>query len=179
MTYSLNGKSPVIAPTAYVAPGAKLIGDVELGEEASVWFNAVLRGDEEKITIGRGSNIQDGCVVHADPGFPVTVGANVTVGHNVTLHGCTVEDGALVGMGAIVLNGAVIGKGALVAAGALVPEGKRIEPGTLVAGVPARSLGTLSDEHKQGLKRGSESYIKRGKQYVREGIMANKGTDDA
>lgn len=171
MNYTLKGKSPEVHRSAYVAPGAKLIGDVELKEDATVWFNAVLRGDEENITVGKGSNIQDGCIVHTDPGYPVKVGNNVTVGHNVTLHGCTVEDGALIGMGATVLNGAVIGEGALVAAGALVPEGKKIEPGMLAAGVPAKTLRKLSREHTNGIQRGNESYIDRGKLYTEEGIL--------
>ena len=170
MNYTLKGKSPSVHPRAYIAPGAKLIGDVELKEDATVWFNAVLRGDEETITVGEGSNIQDGCVVHTDPGFPVKVGAHVTVGHNVTLHGCTVEDGALIGMGATVLNGAVIGRGALVAAGALVPEGKHVEAGTLVAGLPAKPIRKLSEEQTEGMKRGAQSYIDRGKLYTDEGI---------
>lgn len=171
MNYTLKGKVPTIHPHSYVAPGAKLIGDVELQEDATVWFNAVLRGDEEKITVGKGSNIQDGCIVHTDPGFPVNVGESVTVGHLVTLHGCTVEDGALIGMGATVLNGAVIGKGALVAAGALVPEGKHVEAGMLVAGVPAKPIRKLSEEQIDGMKRGTQSYIDRGKSYADEGIL--------
>lgn len=170
MIYTWNGKSPIIHPNTYIAPGAKLIGDVELKEGATVWFNAVLRGDEAKITIGPGSNIQDGCVVHADPGFPVDVGANVTVGHNVTLHGCTVEDEALIGMGATILNGAVIGARALVAAGALVTEEKRIEPETLVAGLPAKAMRQLSQEDIEHMRAGVQSYISRGKQYREEGI---------
>lgn len=170
MIYTLNGKSPIIHPNAYVAPGAKLIGDVELKEGATVWFNAVLRGDEEKITIGPGSNIQDGCVVHADPGFPVDVGANVTVGHNAILHGCTVEDEAFIGMGATVMNGAVIGARALVAAGALVTEKEQIEPETLVVGLPAKAIRKLSQAHMEHMREGVQSYISRGKRYREEGI---------
>ncbi|WP_286178755.1 gamma carbonic anhydrase family protein [Bacillus sp. B4EP4a] len=116
MIHKYKGHYPNVHPSAYIAPGAQLIGNIELKEDTSIWFNAVLRGDNEKITIGKGSNIQDGTIVHVDPGFPIKVGENVTVGHNVVLHGCTVEGGALIGMGATILNGAVIGEGSLIAA---------------------------------------------------------------
>ncbi|GAB7386586.1 gamma carbonic anhydrase family protein [Bacillaceae bacterium] len=171
MLHRYGDKSPRIHERAYVAPGAQLIGDVTLEENASVWFNAVLRGDNEPIYIGRGSNIQDGVVVHVDPGFPVVVGEHVTVGHNVTLHGCTVEDGALIGMGATVLNGAVIGKGALVAAGALVPEGKVIAPGVLVAGVPARVIRKLTPLDMEKMQQGAKHYVERGKLFKQSGIV--------
>jgi carbonic anhydrase/acetyltransferase-like protein (isoleucine patch superfamily) len=169
--YSFKGKTPQIHPTAYVAPGAQIIGDVVLEENASVWFNAVLRGDNAQIRIGKGSNIQDGTVVHVDPGYPVNVGEYVTVGHNVTLHGCTVEDGALIGMGATLLNGSVIGKNSLIAAGALISEGKKFEPEMLAAGVPAKTLRKLSSEHVERMRRGTENYIEKGKLYKEENIQ--------
>lgn len=171
MKYTLNDNMPQVHSSTYIAPGAHVIGNVELQEDTSVWFNAVLRADNDKITIGKGSNIQDGTVVHVDDNYPVTVGENVIVGHNVTLHGCTVEDGALIGMGSTVLNGAVIGAGALVAAGALVPEGKRIEAGTLVAGVPAKTIRKLSDGDIERMKSGAEHYIENSRQFKTEGII--------
>ncbi|MBU8690825.1 gamma carbonic anhydrase family protein [Priestia megaterium] len=171
MQYKLNGYCPNVDSNAYVAPGAQLIGNIELKEDSSIWFNAVLRGDNEKITIGKGSNIQDGAIVHVDPGYPVNVGENVTVGHNVTLHGCTVKDGALIGMGATILNGAVIGEGALIAAGALIPEGKVIEPGMLVAGIPAKVVRKLSLEGIDHLKEGALHYVKNGALYKEANII--------
>lgn len=173
MIHSLNGKNPKVHESTYIAPGAHVVGDVELKEDTSVWFNAVIRGDNDRITIGKGSNIQDGVVVHVDEGFPVEVGENVIVGHNVTLHGCTVKDGALIGMGATVLNGAVVGEGALVAAGALVAEGSVIEPGTLVVGVPAKPVAKLDEQKRERIKRGAEHYIENGRLYIKEGILGD------
>jgi len=157
--YDLAGARPEIDPDAWVAPTAVLIGRVRLKRGASVWWNAVLRGDNEWIEVGEGSNVQDGAVCHTDPGCPLTIGAGVTVGHNVVLHGCTVGDGALVGMGATVLNRAVIGRGALIGAGALVPEGKAIAPGTLAVGAPARVVRDLTEEEIAGIAKGSEGYV--------------------
>ncbi|HET7580722.1 MAG TPA: gamma carbonic anhydrase family protein [Bacillales bacterium] len=171
MQYPLNGHTPKVHESAYLAPGCHVIGNVELQENSSVWFNAVLRGDKDRITIGKGSNIQDGAVVHIDEGYPVKVGENVIVGHNVTLHGCTVEDGALIGMGATVLNGAVIGKGALVAAGALVPERAKIEAGSLAAGVPAKTIRKLTQENVQRISSGAGHYINNAKMYRDAGIV--------
>ena len=141
--YSLDGVSPVMASGAYVAPGAQVMGRVRLGEDASVWFNAVLRGDNDDMIIGARSNIQDGCVLHVDPGFPLHVGADCTIGHCVILHGCFVDDGALIGMGATVLNGARIGKNSLVGANSLVTEGKEFPDNSLIVGSPARVVRTL------------------------------------
>lgn len=171
MLHTFKGVHPQLNSTVYVAPGAQIIGNVILEEDASVWFNAVLRGDYEQIKVGKRSNIQDGTVVHADPDFPTTVGQDVTVGHNVILHGCTVKDGALIGMGATVLNGAVIGEGALVAAGCLVPEGKVIEPGVLVAGVPAKVIRKLTDDEINSLKLGADSYVNKSKEYIENKIV--------
>lgn len=161
---------PKVDPSAFVAPGAQVIGQVVIDARASVWFNAVLRGDESGIFIGEGSNIQDGTVVHVDTKDPVRVGRNVTVGHNVTLHGCTVEDGALIGMGATILNGAVIRKGALVAAGALVLENQIVEAGTLVAGVPAKERRKLTKENTDYLVYDAAHYIEQAKRYLDAGI---------
>ena len=128
--------TPEVADDAWVAPTAMLIGQVRLGSASSAWYGAVLRADGDAITIGAGSNVQDNCVLHTDPGFPVTIGDGVLIGHGAVVHGCTVEDGSLIGMGATVLNGARIGAGSLVAAGAVVLEGTQVPPGSLVAGVP-------------------------------------------
>ncbi len=128
----------MIDPTVFIAPGAIVLGDVQLGEDASVWYNAVIRGDCATIAIGEGTNIQDLSMVHADPGFPCVVGCRVTVGHRVILHGCTVEDDCLIGMGAILLNGVRVGKGSIVGAGAVVLEGTEVPPSSLVVGIPGR-----------------------------------------
>jgi carbonic anhydrase/acetyltransferase-like protein (isoleucine patch superfamily) len=135
-----------IAPSAFIAPNATVLGDVTIGADASIWYGSVVRGDLEAITIGEGSNIQDLSVLHADPGLPCRIGRHVGVGHRAILHGCEVEDGCLIGMGSIVLNGAVIGAGSVVAAGALVPEGMRVPPGSLVMGVPGRIVRTVDAE---------------------------------
>jgi len=154
-----DGTKPSVHPGAWVAPEATLIGAVEVGEEASVFYGAVLRGDMDSIRIGARSNVQDGCVMHVDPGRPLTVGENVSVGHRAILHGCTVEDDCLIGMGAVVLNGATIGRGTLVAAGAVVPEGAEIPPGSLVAGVPAKVRRELSAEQIDGLRQNAATYV--------------------
>jgi carbonic anhydrase/acetyltransferase-like protein (isoleucine patch superfamily) len=173
MVYEFNGMKPQLHPSVYVAPGAQLIGNIIAEEGATIWFNAVLRGDNDLIKIGKGSNIQDGTIIHVDAGYPVTIEENVTVGHNVILHGCTVKKGALIGMGATILNGAVIGEGALVAAGAVVGEGKVIEPGMLVAGVPAKPLKKLTDENINRMQSGVNHYIEKGKLYGEQGIKEN------
>ncbi|GKQ41731.1 gamma carbonic anhydrase family protein [Streptomyces sp. A012304] len=147
----IGGRDPKIDEEAFVAPMSSVIGDVTLQAGASVWYGAVLRGDVERISVGAHSNIQDNCTLHADPGFPVTIGERVSVGHNAVVHGATVEDDCLVGMGATVLNGAVIGAGSLVAAQALVPQGMRVPPGSLVAGVPAKVKRQLTDEERAGV----------------------------
>ncbi|MDH6237914.1 gamma carbonic anhydrase family protein [Cryobacterium sp. CG_9.6] len=154
-----HAPAPRVADTAFVAPGAVLVGNVTLEDNASVWYNAVLRAELEPITIGVGSNLQDNVSCHVDTGFPLTVGRNVSVGHGAVLHGCTLEDGVLVGMSATVLNGAVIGAGSLVAGGAVVLEGAIIPPGSLVAGVPAKVRRALSDEEIAGLLHNAENYL--------------------
>jgi carbonic anhydrase/acetyltransferase-like protein (isoleucine patch superfamily) len=152
-------KSPRIASTAWAHPAATIIGDVTLGEHASVWPSAVLRGDRDAIVIGDETNVQDGAVLHCDPGMPCVVGKRVTIGHRAVVHGCSIEDGALIGIGAIVLNGAVIGAGSLVGAGAVVAEGKVIPPHSLVMGVPGRVIGPLKEEQRARVARGYATYV--------------------
>ncbi|MFC3966107.1 gamma carbonic anhydrase family protein [Nocardia jiangsuensis] len=159
MRIEIGGHAPDIDERAWVAPTATVIGRVTLAAEVSIWYGAVLRADLETIAVGAGSNIQDGCVLHSDPGFPLTVGSGVSVGHNAILHGCTVEDDVLVGMGATVLNGAVIGAGSLIAANALIPEGARIPPGSLVAGVPGKVRRELGDAERDGIKLNAAVYL--------------------
>lgn len=157
--YELDKLSPRIAATAWVADSAQVMGDVVLGEDVSVWFGTVVRGDSETITIGKGSNIQDASVLHADPGKPLIIGERVSVGHQVMLHGCTVGDETLIGIGAIVLNGAVIGKNCLVGAGSLVTEGKVFPDGCMILGSPAKAVRQLSPEQMEGLKSTVQHYI--------------------
>ena len=148
-----------------MADSAQVIGNVVLHEDASIWFGAILRGDTETLTIGRGSNVQDGSVLHADIGFPVTLGEDVTVGHQVMLHGCTIGDGSLIGIQAVVLNGAKIGRGCLVGAGALVTEGKEFADGSLIIGSPARAVRPLRPEEIAGLKGSAAHYVENAKRY--------------
>ncbi|GAA1956927.1 gamma carbonic anhydrase family protein [Kitasatospora viridis] len=155
----VGGREPEVAPSAFVAPTAVVLGAVRLGERASVWYQAVLRGDAEEISIGAGSNVQDNCTVHADPGFPCRVGERVTVGHNAVLHGCLIEDDVLVGMGARVLNGARIGAGSLIAAGAVVTPGTEVPPGSLVAGVPAKVRRPLEPAELDAIKLNADGYL--------------------
>ena len=163
--YQLGDDAPQIAASAWVADSAQVIGTVELAADASVWFNAVLRGDTEPIRIGKGSNVQDGTVIHCDHGFPVTLGENVTVGHQVVLHGCTVGDGSLIGIQAVVLNGAKIGKHCLVGAGALVTEGKEFPDGSLIVGSPAKVVRQLTPEQIAGLQRSAEHYVQNARRF--------------
>ena len=157
--YELDKIAPRVPPSAWIADSAQVMGNVELGEDVSIWFGTVIRGDTETITIGRGSNIQDGSVLHADVGKPLLIGENVTVGHKVMLHGCTVGDGSLIGIGAIVLNGAKIGRGCLVGAGALVTEGREFPDGSMILGSPAKAVRQLSPEQLQGLLNSAQHYI--------------------
>lgn len=155
----VGGREPDVDPEAFTAPTSVVMGEVTLGAGVSVWYHTVLRADCGPIAIGAGSNIQDNCTVHSDPGFPVTVGERVSVGHNAILHGCTVEDDVLVGMGATVLNGANIGAGSLIAAQALVPQGMQVPPGSLVAGVPAKVRRALTQEEQEGIKLNAAVYL--------------------
>lgn len=155
------GHTPQVARSAWVARNAVLAGEVMLGPRSSVWFGAVLRADAEAIRIGQSSNIQDGAIIHTDPGYPTTVGDGVSVGHRAVLHGCTVGDHVLVGMGAIVLNGAHIGEGSLLAAGTVVLEATTIPAGSLVAGVPGRVRRILNEDERDSIGRNAESYAAR------------------
>ncbi len=163
--YQLDDHIPQLDATAWVADSAQVIGNVELAEGASVWFGAILRGDSEPLRIGKGSNVQDGTVIHADPGFPTTLGENVTVGHQVMLHGCTVGDGSLIGIQAVVLNGAKIGKHCLVGAGALVTEGKEFPDGSMILGSPAKVVRQLTPEQIEGLQRVAKHYVQNALRY--------------
>ncbi|MDO8447739.1 MAG: gamma carbonic anhydrase family protein [Rhodoferax sp.] len=157
--YELDGAAPRIADSAWVADSAQVMGNVELADDASVWFGAVIRGDTETIRIGRRSNIQDMSVLHADVGMPLTLGEDVTVGHKVMLHGCTIGDGSLIGIGAVVLNGAKIGKGCLVGAGSLVTEGKEFPDGSMILGSPAKVVRQLTPEQLEGLRLSALHYV--------------------
>lgn len=157
--YEVDGKTPQVDSTAWIADSAEVMGNVSLGPDASVWFGCVLRGDTESMTIGEGSNIQDLSVLHADRGMPLTVGRHVTVGHKVMLHGCTIGDESLIGIGAIVLNGARIGKNCLVGAGALVTEGKEFPDGSMIVGAPAKAIRQLTPEQIEGLRMSAQHYI--------------------
>lgn len=158
MIYALDDISPDLHADTWVALDANLIGKVTLGQGASVWFGATLRGDNERITVGLGSNIQENCVLHTDIGYPLTIGENCTIGHKAILHGCTIGDGTLIGMGATILNGAKIGSGCLIGAVALVTEGKNIPDGSLVMGAPGRVIRTLDAEARARLLQSAASY---------------------
>ena len=163
--YQLDEHTPRLADTAWVADSAQVMGNVELAADSSIWFGVVIRGDTETIRIGKGSNIQDGSVLHADVGKPLTVGNHVTVGHKVMLHGCTIGDGSLIGIGAVVLNGARIGKGCLVGAGALVTEGKEFPDGSMILGSPAKAVRELTPEQIQGLHMSALHYIENAQRF--------------
>jgi carbonic anhydrase/acetyltransferase-like protein (isoleucine patch superfamily) len=156
---TLGQDRPDVAGTAFVAPGAVLIGRVTIGAEASVWYGAVLRADRDTIVVGARSNVQDGCVLHADPGMPLSVGSDVTIGHNATLHGCTIEDLVLIGMGAIVLNGARVARHSIVAAGAVLTEGQQVPEGVLVAGVPGKVRREVSEAERAEIERNAATYL--------------------
>jgi len=163
--YQLGDDTPAIAHTAWVADSAQVMGAVTLAENASVWFGAILRGDTERITIGKNSNVQDGTIIHADRGYPVTLGENVTVGHKVMLHGCTVGDGSLIGIGAVVLNGARIGKGCLVGASALITEYKEFPDGSMILGSPAKVVRMLTPEQIESVKRSALHYVENARRF--------------
>ena len=164
--YKIDDAAPTFTPGAWAAPSADLIGDVRLGERASVWFGAVIRADNTPIIIGADSNLQDGAIGHSDPGFPLVVGARVTVGHQAILHGCTVADDVLIGMGAKILNGAIIAPDCLVGAGALVTEGNSFEPGMLIVGAPARAIRPLTEAEKAALRASAAHYAEKAARYA-------------
>ncbi|HEV2612757.1 MAG TPA: gamma carbonic anhydrase family protein [Noviherbaspirillum sp.] len=166
--YQLGEHAPDIDPSAYIADSANIIGKARIEANASVWYEATIRGDNELITIGENSNVQEGSVLHTDPGFPLTVGKNVTIGHQAMLHGCVIGDGSLVGIQAVILNGAKIGRNCLVGAGALVTEGKEFPDNSLIIGSPAKAVRTLGDEDVARLGRNAESYVKRGQLFKQQ-----------
>jgi carbonic anhydrase/acetyltransferase-like protein (isoleucine patch superfamily) len=163
--YAIGNKRPQLADPVWIAPNATIVGDVRLAKDVSIWWNATLRADNDPITIGENTNIQDGSTLHTDDGVPLTIGANVTVGHMVMLHGCTVGDGCLIGIGAIVLNRAVIGRECLIGAGSVIPEGKEIPDRSLVIGTPGRVIRQLTDEDVAGIRRSAENYRIHWQQY--------------
>lgn len=163
--YALGEVSPQISGAAWVAESAQVMGSVELAEDVSIWFGVVLRGDNEPLRIGRGSNIQDGSVLHSDRDKPLTIGANVTVGHMVMLHGCTIGDESLIGIGAVVLNGARIGRNCLVGAGALVTEGKEFPDGSMIIGSPAKAVRDLTPEQIEGLRQSALGYVANARRF--------------
>ena len=163
--YSLDGVFPQVAASAWIADSAQVMGSVALAEDVSIWFGVVIRGDTDNISVGRGSNIQDGSVLHADHGKPLTVGEGVTVGHQVMLHGCTIGDGSLVGIGSVVLNGARIGRNCLVGARSLVTEGKEFPEGSMIMGSPAKVVRPLRPDEIAGLQRSAQSYVENARRF--------------
>ncbi|MGV8949979.1 MAG: gamma carbonic anhydrase family protein [Cypionkella sp.] len=167
MIYALDDIRPEIAASAWIAETAVLIGKIVVEDEASIWFGAVLRGDNEEIRIGRGSNLQENSVLHTDMGYPLSIGANCTIGHKAMLHGCTIGEGSLIGMGATVLNGAKIGKGCLIGAGALITEGKEIPDGSLVMGAPGKVVRMLDDAARARLIKSAEGYQANARRFAK------------
>ena len=163
--YQLGDDAPHIDPSAWVAESANLIGKVTLGAQSTVWFGVTIRGDNERITIGAGSNVQEGTVMHTDMGYPLDIGTGVSIGHQAMLHGCSIGDGALIGIQAVIMNGAVIGRGCLVGAGALVTEGKQFADNTLIIGSPAKAVRTLTELEVMKLRENAEGYVQRGMHY--------------
>lgn len=166
MLYTLSDQTPMIADDAFIAPSADLIGAITVGPQGSIWFGAVLRGDNEPIVIGAQSNIQDGSVLHTDPGFPLLIGRGVTVGHKAVLHGCTIGDHSLIGIGAIILNGATIGKHSLIGAGTLITENKTIPDGSLVIGSPGKVHRQLNDQEITALHHNAKSYVAKASDFL-------------
>ena len=171
MIYALDGQTPIIAPGCFVAPNAAVIGHVVLEENASVWFSVTIRGDKDRIVVGAGSNVQDGAVLHADPGCPLVIGPNVTVGHLAMLHGCSIGGGSLIGINAVVLNGAVIGAGCLIAANALVTEGMQVPDGAVVMGSPGKVVRVLDPDRRRQLALNAGNYVENGARF-RAGLSA-------
>lgn len=169
--YALNNISPIVAADSWIAPDANVIGNVVIEEAASVWFGSTLRGDNERITVGTGSNIQENCVLHTDIGFPLVIGAGCTIGHKAILHGCTIGENTLIGMGATVLNGAKIGSNCLIGAGALITEGKVIPDGSLVMGAPGKIVRSLDENTIDGLRSSAQHYQENMRAF-REGLIA-------
>lgn len=160
--YQLGDHAPEIAPSAYVTDSANVIGKAKIEAHASIWFDVTIRGDNALITVGENSNVQEGCVLHTDPGYPLVIGKNVTVGHQAMLHGCIIGDGSLIGIQSVILNGARIGRNCLVGAGALVTEGKEFPDNSVILGVPAKVVRTLTDDEITDIHRNTANYVKRG-----------------
>jgi carbonic anhydrase/acetyltransferase-like protein (isoleucine patch superfamily) len=170
-----QGRLPSVHPSAFIAPSADVIGDVEVGENASIWFGAVLRGDINRIVIGANSNVQDNAVVHLADEYPAIIGSFVTIGHSAVVHACVIEDECLIGMGAIILDGAVIGARSIVGAGALVTPGTIIPPGSMVLGSPAKVTRTLDEDRQLGLKHWAEKYVRVSREYLTSAIPPAQG----
>jgi carbonic anhydrase/acetyltransferase-like protein (isoleucine patch superfamily) len=168
--YALGGLTPKLPPAGHywIAPDAHVIGKVELGEGTGIWFGTVLRGDNEPIVVGKDTNIQEGAMIHTDPGFPVTIGQGCTIGHHAIVHGCSIGDNSLIGMGATVLNGARIGRNCLVGANALVTEGKEFPDNSLIVGSPARAIRTLDESAVEGLRRSARNYVANWQRFARD-----------
>jgi carbonic anhydrase/acetyltransferase-like protein (isoleucine patch superfamily) len=164
--YQFGERVPSVHDSVFVAPSASVIGSVVLSENVSVWFGATIRGDNDVITVGKNSNVQEGAVLHTDPGIPLMIGENVTIGHQAVLHGCTIGDGSLIGIQAVILNGAVLGKGCLVGAGALITERKVFPDRSLILGAPAKVARELSDTDVSALMQSAESYVARRAQFL-------------
>lgn len=164
--YRIGAMEPQVDADAWIAPGANVIGQVTIAGQCGIWFGAVIRGDNEPVRIGHGSNVQEGAVLHTDPGFPLVIGDGVTVGHQAMLHGCTVRDGCLVGIQAVVMNGATLGRECLVAAGALVTEGKSFPDRSLILGSPAKAVRTLTEAELETLRRSAEVYMTKARAYA-------------
>ena len=171
MIYSLDGIAPEIAASAWIAPDANVIGKIAVEDDASIWFGSTLRGDNELIRVGAGSNIQENCVLHTDMGYPLTIGKNCTIGHKAMLHGCTIGEQSLIGMGATVLNGAVIGRNCLIGAGALITEGKEIPDNSLVMGAPGKVVRVLDETAAEGLLASALHYQQNARRF-RDGLEA-------
>lgn len=176
--YRLGARAPTLPPDGqcWIAPNATVIGDARLAEDVSIWFNAVLRADDDAITIGSGSNIQDGCVLHVDPGYPLTIGRGCTIGHRAMLHGCTIGSNTLVGMSATIINGARIGNNCLIGANALITENKVIPDNSLVMGAPGRVVRQLDEEAVRGLAESAALYVTRWRRYARECVSPDVGS---
>jgi carbonic anhydrase/acetyltransferase-like protein (isoleucine patch superfamily) len=166
MIHNFEEKKPIISENCYAAESADIIGDIVLNEDSSVWFGAVLRGDMDRIIVGKGSNIQDNCTVHVDKGQPVEIGENVTIGHNSVIHGCKIGSNSLIGMGTIVLDGAEVGENTIVGAGSLVTGGKKIPSGVLCLGSPVKIIRELTEEEIASIKQSAEHYIEISKSYI-------------
>ncbi|HEY8346416.1 MAG TPA: gamma carbonic anhydrase family protein [Symbiobacteriaceae bacterium] len=168
MLYRLGEWEPEVAEGVWIAPDAQVVGRVQVAEEASIWFNTVLRGDTDRIVVGRGTNVQDGTVIHCDPGYPALIGENVTIGHSCVIHGCQIGDETLIGMGSVILTGAKIGSRCLVAAGSLITEHQEFPDGSVIMGRPAKVVRPVGEKELAMIRRGAEVYRRNGRRYMEE-----------